>query len=222
MSKVKLVMINLLGISILGLPMCVFAFGLPSFGKSSSPDISKTMDIQTKLVSDFVAGQVSILKAQANMSAALGHEKEAAQLNADAQAFSSGATNDKLVRATSDSKVASAQVSSDMKTSKMESATARSTMVTAIPEYLIGVVALTRLTPDYKSFMSSAEQQISSASIMQVAEVKDKLSVGMFVGSNGPGYVESLGDTTTSFIKYAKGNNIQIPANVSSLLGSGS
>ncbi len=219
MSKIKSVIIGVLGISVLGLSTGVYAFGLPSFGKGSSPNISKTMDMQTKLVGDFVAGQVSILKAQANMTAALGYEKVAAKLNADAQAFSTGATIDKIERATTDSKAASDQTSDDMKTSKVNSAAARSAMRTAIPEYLIGVVALTRLTPDYKSFMSGAEQQISSASMMQVAEVKNKLSVGMFVASNGPGYVESLGNTTSSFIKYAKGNNIQIPADASSLLG---
>ena len=197
-------------------------YGLPSFpgtSNSSSSNMTATVNMQTKLVADFVAGETSVLSSQADMTKALGLSDQSAKLEANIAALKSGATIKAMEDATAESKKTADTIAS-MKLGTMKlSADAKVTMIHAIPEYITGVVALIKLKPDYSSFMSAAQKQISSASLMEVSNVKDKLSVGMFVASNGPGYTESLGNTTSDFITYAKGNNISIPKDATAALG---
>jgi len=195
--------------------------GFPSLlgtSSNSSSDMTATANMQTKLITDFITGEKSVLSSQADMTKALGLSDQAAKLNAAIAALGTGATNKSIGDAIGVSESATDQISK-MKLGTMKlSADAKATMTHAIPEYLLGVVALIKLKPDYSSFMSAAQKQVSSASIMDVTKVKDKLSVGMFVASNGPGYTESLGKTTSDLITYAKGNNISIPKDATSLL----
>lgn len=218
MSKIKAV--RFLSAVLLGCAICgsaVAGFGLPGLGSSSNTAADQ---MQGKLITDFVAGQISILKSQADIASALGHKDKAAQLTATANALGSGATKEKLSRGFSISEQASTDQSKDIASAKNMSAEAKAEMQKAIPGYLVGVAALVKLRPDCTNFLGSAKQEISSAGFMGAASAESKLAVGTYVATNVPGYLKSLGSTTGSFISYAKSNNIPLPADATGLLGS--
>lgn len=198
-----------------------FAFGLPSFPKLSKP-ASKTngsaFDMQNKLVMDFVAGQKGILDSQAKMATALGDKDLAAKLTASSTAISSGATLENLGNSKNLSEKTSEILGKQLASAKNLTAAGKAEMEQAIPGYMAGIMALIKMKPDYQSFMDAAQQQISSAGMMDALTVRKKLAVGTYVATNGPGYSESLASTTGDFISYAKSHNISIPPDATALL----
>lgn len=197
----------------------VFAFGSPGFLQGSSTSQS-AVNMQNKLVADFVAGQVGILNSQAKMAAALGDKNSAAKFQADAKALSTGATEDKLERAIQDSSKASKETKANLSKAGSLTGQAKAEMDQAVPGYIIGIAALVKMKSDYKTFLDTAQQEISSAGFMSAMTVRNKLAVGMFVATHGPSYAKSLASTTGDFLNYAKSNNISIPPDATAALGS--
>lgn len=207
---------------LLGSVICgsAFAINFPSFSKSSSSNSGAADQMQGKLVSDFMTGQVAVLQSQALIASALGNKDKAAEFTAVANSLHTGASQDDIGRAISVSKQASADQSKELSAAKKLSAEAKTTMQKAIPNYLVGVAKLIQLRPDCTNFLTSAQKEISSAGLMSAMSVKNKLAVGTYVATNVPGYVKSLAVTTGSFIDYAKSNNIPIPSDAIAVLGS--
>ena len=47
---------------------------------------------------------------------------------------------------------------------------------------------MVKLEPEFKNFLQSAKDQVSSASLMEKMSVKEKLDVGMYLAMEAPGY----------------------------------
>jgi len=198
-------------------------FSLPTFGNSpkvqppatqNQPDATQ---MQTKLIQDFVVGQKSVLVAQSDIANALGNKDLAAKLTAEVSTLSAAPTQADLGRVMASSKGADEQNEKDMASEKKLTADAHANMGKAIPEYLLGVGELIRLRPDFQNFLKQATQELSS-SPMTALTLKSKLAEGMYIADNAPGYTESLAQTASGFITYAKGNNISVPKNATALL----
>lgn len=199
------------------------ALAWPSFdggssGSSSSP--GQALAMQKKIVGEYALGEMSVLKAQSHFALAYGDKKGAAKLEAVEKTLSSGAITDKHLRAaTKLSKSDSKQLVTDLAHKKIMTAAGRKQYVEGAVFYAGGVLALTKVVPQYKNFVTAAQHSISAAPFTQVLSVKRQLATGMFLAANTPAYVRGLVQTSSQLVNYARRNNIKLPASATSGLG---
>ena len=212
------------GLCLSGVSTAAFAWGLPSLGggsSSSHASPAQATSLQNKIVAEYALGQASVLKAQSHYALAYGQKKMAARLKAKATALGSGVTTSKrnLQTAISMSHTGSKKLAYDMAHSKLMTAASRKQFAKGTAYYAGGVLALTRVIPQLKPFMTSAQGAIRGASFTQVMSVKRKLATGMFLAENAPSYVGGLVKTSGQIVSYARKNNVHLPASATSALG---
>ncbi len=219
----KSIMAIATGVSLVSVSGVAFAWGMPSLGGSSSGSGSspaQAVAMQTKIVSEYALGEMSVLKAQSHFASAYGDKKLAAKINALVMAKSSGATIRKhMQNELRLSKSASKVLAADMAHKKIVTAAGRKQFAEGAGFYGLGVFALTKVVPQFKNFLTAAQHSISSASFTQVVSIKRKLATGMFLAQNTPGYIGGLVKTTSQLVGYARKNNIKLPTSATRALG---
>lgn len=193
-------------------------FGFGSFAKKLehpaggvSPAL---MAQQSKLINDFAGSQGQILAAQALLANAFGDKTQAAELTADEKALGQGASAKPLEKAFADSSRANAMIQSQVHTGAALSAKGRQLYIKALPHYATGLVRAIAMRPDFPNFISNAEREVASASIVDKLSIRNKFAEGLYVARHGPGFIKGVESTTGDLLTYAKKEKISVPSNV--------
>jgi len=190
----------------------VSAFGLPTFGDLDKPaangsaeTIDSVLAQQESLVKTYQSSLANVLTAQAYLLEAYGLKQKAAELQAEAKAMSSGPVDRKQIEEASlKSNNAAKEIESRINEEAALTDVARKDYQQALLPYATGVVEMVKLQPEFKNFLQSAKDQVSSASLMEKMSVKEKLDVGMYLAMQAPGYTGTVLSTTKKIITYAK------------------
>ena len=216
------------GVCMSGLSMGAFAWGMPKLpgvggGSSSSGGTSpaQAVSLQNKIVEQYVVGEKSVLQAQSHYAMAYGDKSQADKLDAVIKTLECGATCSKknLQTAVRVSSSANKFLTSEMAHKKHLTAVGRKEFVEGTGFYGVGILALTKVVPQLKTFMTSAQGAIKGAPFTQTLSVKHKLATGMFLAEKVPSYVGGLVKSGKEVISYARAGNIRLPENATSALG---
>ena len=196
----------------MGIAANVSAFGLPTLeglNKPAANGNSQTIDSvlaqQESLVKTYQASAINILTAQAYLLEAYGLKQKAAELRAEAKAIENGTTNTEQIDTVKKLSIdANNLINSYIKNETALTNEARKTYQQALLPYATGVAEMVKLEPDFKNFLQSAKDQVSSASLMEKMSVKEKLDVGMYLAMEAPGYIVNVASTTKNIVTYAK------------------
>ena len=211
------------GLCMSGVSTAAFAWGMPSIGGGSSGGTSpaQAMALQSKILGEYLLGEKSVLEAQSHYATAYGDKRAAAKVNAVIKTIGSGATVSKknLQTATRTSRSVNKRLRSYMAHKTLVTAASRKQFLEGTAFYAGGVLALTKVVPQLKNFMTSAQGAIRGASFTQALSVKHKLATGMYLAESTPPYVGGLVKTSKDLVSYAHKNNIRLPASATSALG---
>ena len=199
------------------LTMALAGPGYAGFGdlKSMVPggDSDTAGASQEAIVQQYGAASALVLGGQAELAEAFGLKKEAADLRAQAESITSGATLSqddlKKTRAVTDEAMALNQAKMDEGAELSEEG--QEHYIAGLLLSAQGVSATKDMADDASAFGVSAKDQISSASMMQKAKVTSKLAAGMYVVQELPGFTSALMSNFGQLATYAKNADIPVP-----------
>ncbi|WGL15625.1 hypothetical protein PVT68_12690 [Microbulbifer bruguierae] len=176
-----------------------------------SGDIYATQD---GLVKQFSIASHDIGVAQIGFAEALGLKQEAAALREVIEAEKSGAVMEKdaIQRFTELSSATNKKIEKQVAEGGELSAEAKDKYAAAFLPLFKGLYESKKIGGEAETFISSAKQTISSASMMEKMKVTKKLSSGMYVAKEVPGFTKQLFDTSSLLFSYAKDQSIAVPA----------
>jgi len=220
MKKAKLSLIALALASIIAMPS--YALDLPGLKKDKGASTEQSVDasaLQDGLVKKYVGANLEINTAQSLLAESLGLKDSAAALQANAKALSAGNLDEKgLTRVSQSSEETNKLVAAAMAEGKPLSEESKKKFTESLPHFIGGMGLTKDLPNEAKSFTSAAQQQISSASMMDKLKVKDKLATGVYVATDAPKFISSSANTLKSILAFAKTNNIPVPKNATDVL----
>lgn len=175
---------------------------------------------QEGLVQRYVQASTSFNTALRELALAYGLKEHAAKLDAEIAALQSGAVNDKdsLKKNSAVSSEAQAAVKERMDKGEQLSEEGKKHYAAAWQPYIEGYRISRTLPGEAQNFKSSAQSQIDSASMLEKTRVLSKLSAGMYLAGEAPGF---LGRVSTGFgqlVSYAQKNDIAVPPDATSML----
>tara|TARA_R110000796_G_scaffold207760_1_gene324070 strand:+ start:2523 stop:3236 length:714 start_codon:yes stop_codon:yes gene_type:complete len=218
-------LLTVLGAAVM-LPVNVQAFGLDSItskvtgSDSGVQESGATVDVDTlvnqqkDLMGRFSASMNNMLLAQAKTLEATGYKDEADRATAAAQSYSSGnvISDDAVKRDTELTSKNQALIESSLANSGDLSAEARSTLLSAVPHYAVGMYEGTKLPDAFKDWTDLAQGGVSSLSSnpMKARKLTGGLSEVTDVVSNLPALLSAWTGTSRSFMAYARNNQIDV------------
>ena len=175
---------------------------------------------QEGLVQRYVQASTSFNTALRELALAYGLKEHAAKLDAEIAALQSGAVNDKdsLKKNSAVSSEAQAAVKERMDQGEQLSEEGKKHYAAAWQPYIDGYRISRTLPAEAQNFKTSAQAQIDSASMLEKTRVLSKLSAGMYLAGEAPGF---LGRVSTGFgqlVSYAQKNDIAVPKDATSML----
>ncbi|WP_312261289.1 hypothetical protein [Candidatus Igneacidithiobacillus taiwanensis] len=183
----------------------------------SSSGGSNAVTAGNQLVAKYVAGNVSVLKAQRDMAKALGLKTELAADEATLKSMQSGSVSkhklnkiDKIIATNS------AAIKSQMASKPVLSAASKVEYAKGLGELAAGVIDYVGMKNAAAAFSSSA----SSLSPMAAAQDASELAAALYVAKSLPSSISNLGSALNEAVSFAKSNKIPVPANATKALGS--
>jgi hypothetical protein len=191
--------------------------GLVGGEKSSSAASSSAPDeaAQESLVTRFVASQSHSLQAQMEFARAFGLAEQVQLLEAERQALSSGSVNvDGMKKSVSVSE--SAQAAIDERAAAKPELNAE-----AKAHYAEGLVSLVQSLAEARKLSGEAQKfsgGLQSVGAAQMATLSRKLSSGVWIAKESPGYLKGLYSSSKSAMTFARANDVKVPDNADSML----
>lgn len=191
---------------------------LKKLGGDATDDSSDVS--QEAIVQNFASALATVMQGQAELHDAFDNKEKAAELRATAEALTGGSTVEQgdLEKAREVSADAQASAQEKIETGAELSAEGRE-------HYLNGLVLSAQSVSDTKAmakeasdFATSAQQQISSASMMKKASVTKKLAAGMYVAKELPGFTTELVENLNMLVTFAKSVDLPIPEDATNML----
>lgn len=173
---------------------------LPSFGKSSGVTAEQ-------LVKDYTQADIAVLTAQSRMLTALGKKDQAAKLDAQAAALTSGATKDGLSDSTKLQGESLKEIEDGWKTQNGKlDAEGKSKYAEGLGYLGQGVVKYVALKSSISGYKPSITSLGSSA------------NAASYVVTTAPQQTTNLTSTLQKAIEFAKSNDIPVPADATAAL----
>jgi hypothetical protein len=195
-----------------------FSFGLPNVtGKSDKNSSSvDSYAAQDSLVKQYNKAAMNVAVAQQMFANALGLKKEAAAIGAEAEALKSGAVvdTDSMERISETSSSVNKAILAEVENSEDLSVEAKKEFTEAFVPYFVGLVETSKISDAANDFIDGATNTISSASLMNKLSVTNKLSAGMYVAKEVPGFAVNLYDSSKTLMAFAKSQGIDVPDDV--------
>jgi hypothetical protein len=199
----------------LATPCIAFAqFGsLPGFG--AAKPAAPAADLggqQSKLVKNFIAANVDILRANSKMSEALGLKNKAADADAVIAQLSSGATEDKdsATKASTAVGDTGGAIAAKIAEKPVLDAAAKATFAAGLVNLVSGASKFVGLGGDVKGMADG----IKTVSPMQLTS----FAPAMYVVQNFPTSATEVTKAVKNAVEFAKNNGIEVPADASKLL----
>jgi len=168
---------------------------------------------QDGLVKQYTKAAIDIMDAQTMFADALGLKKEAAALAEEVEALKSGAVvdADAMERASATSSSAQDAIIAGTESSDSLSEEAKMSFAKGFVPYFSGLYETSKLSDSSSDFIAGAKNTISSASMMKKMKVTKKLSAGMYVAKEIPGFANSLYKSSKTLVSFAKSQGIDMP-----------
>jgi hypothetical protein len=181
--------------------------------KSSTVDSYAAQD---GLVKQYKKAAMNVSVAQQMFASALGLKKVAAAADAEAEALESGAVvdEDSMERTSEKTSSANKAILAKLESSEELSKEAKKKFAKAFVPYFIGLVETSKISDAAADFIEGATDTISSASFTDKLSVTKKLSPGMYVAREVPGFGVSLYDSSKTLIAFAESQGIDVPDDV--------
>lgn len=198
-----------------------YSFGLGDLAKlknSLTPEAATpavdSYSAQEGLVKQYGVAATDITFAQQLFAEALGLKQEVADIQEAIDALKSGAVMDKdtIARVTELSTELNAKLQAKIAEGEELSAESKKKYASAFLPLFKGLYESKKIGVEATKFIDGAQQTISSASIVEKLSVVNKLSAGMYVAKELPGFTMSLYDTSKSLFNFAKSQSIPVPA----------
>jgi hypothetical protein len=179
------------------------------------------ISMQDGLVARYVEASRQVNTAQTELLYAFGLKDKAAALEAEAKALSSGATLDKdgIEKQKKLSDDANAAIQAKMDSGAELSAEGKQHYAKSISPFAAGVAITTKMPNDLTAFSNAAQSQIQSSSVLDKVKVTSKLSSGLYLVKELPGYSVNLLSCLNKIVTYAKKNQIPVPKDATAALG---
>ena len=190
---------------------------IPGVNSQSSPDAISPGDLDNNLSAldvRFALAMREMLTAQSFTLAALGDKTRADQLSSEAKSLEGANDIDTVSRSVTVSEDASKEIDAKMNSSQTLDAQSKSTLALAVPHYGVGMFQAAHLPHDYQDWVMHAKQTVSGmgnnplAAIGGGAKLARKLPDVVQVTASLPDLISTWSGTTTNFIKYAHGNQV--------------
>lgn len=172
-----------------------------------------TYAAQDGLVKQYTKAAIDIMDAQKMFAGALGLKKEAAALAEEVEALKSGAVvdADAMERASETSDSAQDAILAATEDSDELSDEAKKSFAKAFVPYFSGLYETSKISDSASDFMAGAKSTISSASFMNKLKVTKKLSAGMYVAKEMPGFASNLYKSSKTLVSFAESQGIDVP-----------
>jgi hypothetical protein len=189
-------------------------------GGSSSQSSGDPVAASNQLVSQYVAGNVSVLTAQKDLATALHLKNEASGIDASIASLKSSASGktDKstLEKADKTVSVSSKAITDALAKKPALSAADKVVYAKGLASLAVGILHYV----DMKNAASSFSSSVSSLSPMAAAQDASTLAAGLYVVKSLPASITNLGSTLNQAVSFAKSNHIAVPASATKALGS--
>jgi len=179
------------------------------------------INMQEGVVRRYVEGASQINTAQTELLYAFGLKDQAAALEAQAKALSSGATLDKdgIEKQKKLSDDANTAIQAKLDSGAELSAEGKQHYAKSLSPFAAGVSITTKLPGDLSGFSNAAQSQIQSASVLEKVKVTSKLSTGLYLVKELPGYSANLLGCLGKLVTFANKHQIPVPKDATAALG---
>lgn len=191
---------------------------LPSLGGGqaveSAVDVSSLLSQQKGLMGRFQSAMQNMLLAQSRTLAALNLNEESQKAAAAAESYASGnvVAEDQIKRDVALSRASLEQINAAQARGEQLTSDGKQSLMAAIPHYAKGMADGVKLPKEFEKWSSVAQGGLGSLSSnpMDAIKLKDGLGEVLPVITNLPELVKVWGETTTTFVRYAKGNKLDV------------
>lgn len=207
----KFVVVGL--VSVMASP--VYSFGLSDLTgdkKESSAPAVDSYAAQDSLVKQYGVAVTDITAAQQIFAEALGLKKEVAEIQEAIDALESGAVMDadSIERVTELSNELSEKLQAKVASSEELSTEAKVQYAKGFLPLMKGLYETKKIGDEAENFVAGAQQTINSASMMDKMSVTKKLSAGMYVAKELPGFSMNLFNVTEDLLAFGKSQGIAV------------
>lgn len=202
---------------VLAIGQNAFAFELPKIPAvnakpTSAAPVADASASQEMVVRKYVAAATDVNQAQIHLAKAFGLKDQAAALEATATALQSGSVDKPAIKKQTElSESVNAEVSKRIAAGEQLSDEGKAEYAKSLMPFGTGVYKASQLGSDLNAFRDAAQQQISSASLIEKAQVTNKLSAGMYLVTSAPGFILNTATSLKQLVTYAQNNKIPVP-----------
>jgi len=196
--------------------------GKLGIGKSSSGSGVSIGDLSSskgKAVGAYLQSTQELTTSLEKAGEAFGVKKEVLEKLAAVKALNEGNINDKsLEKARKSSEEAQAIIKQKMQETKAPSVESKKLMAESIVHLASGIQKEQELVGEVQNLSNQAQAAVSSASPMEILKVKDIAGTALTLVKAIPMDLKLTKDILSSYVQYAKANNISVPSNATNLL----
>jgi hypothetical protein len=213
----KLAIVTL--VSAMASPVYSFGLSLPGSKKEASAPTVDSYAAQDALVKQYTVAVTDVTSSQQMFAEALGLKQEVAEIQESIDVLESGAVMDEdaIERVTASSNELNEQLQAKMAESGELSAEAKAQYSKGFLPLLKGLYETKKVGDEAQTYIGSAKQTISTASMMNKMSVTNKLSAGMYVAKEMPGFSKNLFNTSKDLFAFAKKQGIPVPDDATAL-----
>ena len=201
------------------------AFELPKVpgitgGASTATSTADAGGMQDSLIKKYVDAARDINTAQTHLANAFGLKDKTTLLEATGKALESGAVDKSSIeKQMSLSNTLSEEIKKKIAGGAQLSDEGKKEYAASLEPLATGVMKVSKLSPDLATFADSAKQQLSSGSLVEKAQITNKLSSGMYLVTNAPSFISNTSSSLKQILNYGQNNKIPLPKEATDILG---
>jgi hypothetical protein len=178
--------------------------------------------VQSQVLKRYADSSSYVTSAQVSLAKAFGLKDQAAALEAQAAALNSGATLDKdaISRHKRVSEEAAIATQAKMDEGAQLTDEGRKYYIESLVPFSKGVQLATKLPNEINAFSNLAQTEMKSLAALDQALLGSKLTTGVFLVTEIPGYTSRVFGSLGKIVTYAQKNDIPVPPDATDALAS--
>ena len=204
----------------------VFAGGFPNLGSltgggksQGGVSLSDLTSSRTNAINSYLASTQELSQSLEKAAEAFGVKKEVLEKLAVVNSLKEGNVNDKnMEKARQASEEANEIIKQKMQEAKAPSIEDKKLIAESMIHLTKGIQQESALIGQVQNLSNQAQSAVSSASPLEILKVKDIASTAFMLTKNIPLDLKLTKDILSSYVQYAKANNIAVPGNATGLL----
>ena len=190
-------------------------------GAASGAGVSLTdlTSSKTNAIASYLAATQELSQSLEKAAEAFGVKKEVLEKLAVVKSLKEGnINNNDLEKARKASEEADEIIKQKMQETKTPSIESKALLAESMVHLTKGIQEEGALVGQTQSLSTQAQASVNSASPMEILKVKDIVSTALVLTKNVPLDLKLTKDILSSYIQYAKANNVAVPNNATGLL----